>query len=68
MLVLDEYKQVYIGQSTDIKSRILHHRSKKKPFDRLIFGSVENSILSIDSFGALDTTRIYISYKKHLWQ
>jgi hypothetical protein len=29
------------------------------PFDRLIFGSVESSVLSIDSFRAHDTTRIF---------
>ncbi len=60
VLVLDEYKQVYIGQAQDIKKRIMQHWSKKKPFDRLIFGGVNNSVLSIDSFGALDTTRIFI--------
>ncbi len=62
ILVLDKYKQVYIGVSTSengIKGRILQHWSKMKEFDRLIFGSVETSILSIDSFGALDTTRIF---------
>ena len=62
MLVLDKYKQVYIGISDNIRKRILNHWSKKKDFDRLIFGKVEESILSIDSFGALDTTRIF--YKK----
>lgn len=62
LLVLDKYKQVYIGISNNIKKRILSHWSRKKEFDRLIFGGVENSILSIDSFGALDTTRIF--YKK----
>ena len=61
IIVLDEYKQVYIGQSTSsIKTRIMSHWSKKKEFDRLIFGKVDNSILSIDSFKALDTTRIFV--------
>lgn len=60
ILVLDKYKQVYIGQARNIKRRIMSHWSKTKPFDKLLFGSVERSILSIDSFGALDTTRIYI--------
>jgi len=60
VLVLDEYKQVYIGQAQDIKKRIMQHWSRKKPFDRLIFGGVNNSVLSIDSFGALDTTRIFV--------
>ena len=64
-MVLDEYKQVYIGTAsygTNIKKRIINHWSTKKHFGRLLYGRVENSILSIDSFGALDTTRIF--YKK----
>lgn len=61
-LVLDEYKQVYIGKSRDIKKRILRHWSSKKEFSQLLFGSVDESVLSIDAFGALDTTRIL--YKK----
>ena len=32
----------------------------KKEFDKLIFGGVDNSVLSIDSFGPLDTTKIII--------
>ena len=38
----------------------MQHWSKRKPFDRLIFGGVNNSVLSIDCFGALDTTRIFV--------
>lgn len=59
MLVLDGYKQVYIGVSDNIKRRIINHWNKRKSLERLIFGDVCNSILSIDSFGALDTTRIF---------
>lgn len=65
IMVLDEYKQVYIGTAaygSNIKNRIMSHWSKKKFFGKLIHGTVDNSILSIDSFGALDTTRIF--YKK----
>lgn len=42
--------------------RIRQHWTKGKSFDRLLFpmGNVDSSILSIDSFRALDTTRIYI--------
>ena len=68
ILVLDKYKQVYIGVSSSqrgIKGRILQHWSKQKEFGRLLYGSVETSILSIDSFGALDTTRIF--YKELKW-
>ncbi len=61
ILVLDKYCQVYIGTSKNIKQRIMYHWSKTKQFDRLIFGTIETSILSIDSFRALDTTRIFIS-------
>lgn len=68
ILVLDEYKQVYIGKSESsggMKQRILSHWSKRKEFGRLLNGRVETSILSIDSFGALDTTRIF--YKELNW-
>lgn len=65
ILVLDEYNQVYIGISNDIKRRILTHWSSKKEFDRLLFGNKEKSVLSIDSFGALDTTRIFYKQIKH---
>lgn len=68
ILVLDEYKQVYIGKSESaggMKQRILSHWSKRKEFGRLLNGRVETSILSIDSFGALDTTRIF--YKELTW-
>ncbi|WP_339212897.1 GIY-YIG nuclease family protein [Solibacillus sp. FSL W8-0372] len=59
LMVLDEYSQVYIGTSSNIKRRIRQHWSSSKSFDRLIFGNVNTSKLSIDSFRALDTTRIY---------
>ena len=63
ILVLDNYKQIYIGISENIKQRVMNHWSKKKDFDRLIFGDKYTSVLSIDSFGALDTTRIYYKHK-----
>lgn len=62
LMVLDEYKQVYVGtagESTGIMKRIRKHWSTTKAFDRLLWGRVEESILSIDSFRALDTTRIF---------
>jgi len=61
IMVLDEYSQAYVGQSSKIKERIQSHWSKQKDFDRLIFGGKENSVLSIDSFRAYDTTRIFVS-------
>jgi hypothetical protein len=59
VMVLDRYKQAYIGQARDIRARIKRHWSWAKQFDRLIFGTKESSVLSIDSFRALDTTRIF---------
>lgn len=68
VMVLDEYKQVYIGITDNgIKERIKQHWNKKKESERLIFGQAFNSVLSIDSFGALDTTRIYIKTKGNLF-
>lgn len=64
VLVLDKYCQIYIGTTSDIKRRIMTHWSNRKSFDRLIFGNVNNSFLSIDSFRALDTTRIFV-YKEN---
>ncbi len=49
LMVLDEYKQVYIGQSSDIRKRIRQHWVARKPMDRLVFGGIENSKISIDS-------------------
>lgn len=60
IMILDNYSQLYIGGSKDIALRIRQHWTNKMAVDRLIFGSVQNSKLSIDSFRALDTTRIII--------
>ena len=60
VMVLDEYTQAYIGRSNDIKKRVQSHWSKQKELDRLVFGSKERSILSIDSFRAYDTTRMFV--------
>lgn len=60
MMVLDEYAQAYIGTSGNIKNRIQQHWRTQMFLDRMIFGSKENSILSISSFRALDTTRIFV--------
>lgn len=61
LMVLDEYKQVYIGKSEDIKRRIQSHWTAIRPFDRTLFPmyAVTSSCFSIDFFRALDTTRIY---------
>lgn len=59
VMVLDRYKQAYIGQAGDIRDRIKRHWSRNLPFDRLLFPDKETSVLSIDCFRALDTTRIF---------
>lgn len=66
IMVLDEYKQVYIGKTDDIKKRIMQHWSKTKPFDRTLLPmyAYDKSCFSIDFFRALDTTRIYVWKKK----
>jgi len=64
IIILDEYNQAYFGITSDLRRRMTSHWSKTKEFDRLIFGRVENSILSIDSFRALDTTRIFVSTRQ----
>lgn len=59
VLVLDGYRQAYIGQAWDIRKRIKAHWNGTKQFDRLLWGGVEESVMSIDSFRPLDTTRIF---------
>lgn len=62
VMVLDDYCQVYVGAADNvggIMARVRQHWSGGKQFDRLLWGSVETSILSIDSFRPLDTTRIF---------
>ena len=67
IMVLDEYKQVYIGKTKDIKKRIMKHWSNTKPFDRTLFPMYawNKSTFSVDFFRALDTTRIY-AWKKRM--
>lgn len=65
VMVLDEYKQVYVGEAKDIKQRVLQHWRKRYPMFKLLSGDICSSILPFDSFGELDTTRIfYISIPK----
>jgi len=62
LLLLDEYKQGYIGKSMDVKRRIMQHWSNVKAFDRVLLPvyGVDTSCFSIDFFRACDTTRIYV--------
>ncbi|WP_425839890.1 hypothetical protein [Microbacterium sp. PA5] len=59
VMVFDKYKQAYVGQSWNIRKRVRSHWSGTKQFDRLVFGPVHSSVLSVDSFRALDNTRIF---------
>lgn len=59
VLVFDEYRQFYVGQSGDLRKRIKGHWTKRKSFDRVLFGGPYDSILAVDELRALDTTRIY---------
>lgn len=61
VMVLDRYRQAYVGLARSrggIRQRILVHWQRKLAFNRLLSGPAAESILSIDSFRALDTTRI----------
>lgn len=66
MIVLDNYKQAYIGKSYDVYSRIRQHWNHVKQFDRTLFPmyAVNESCFSIDFFRALDTTRIFVWKRK----
>ncbi|MDQ0661586.1 hypothetical protein QFZ35_000084 [Arthrobacter ulcerisalmonis] len=62
VMVLDRYKQVYIGQALDIRSCVKRHWSGTKQSDRLIFPDKPSSVLPIYSFRALDTSRIFAAF------
>jgi len=64
VMVLDDYCQAYIGVSSDVRRRIPEHWRASKELDRLIWGTVETSILSVDSFRAFDTTRIFAAQNR----
>lgn len=65
VLVLDDYRQAYIGQAWDMRKRVKAHWTGTKQFDRLLWGGVEESVMSIDSFRPLDTTRIFACKTMH---
>ena len=67
ILVLDRYKQVYVGVTKGkIKERIMQHWSKRFPLDRMLFGDLYSSRLPIDCFKAFDTTRIFAEQTQDL--
>ena len=53
----------YILVRPQNKEKILKHWKVKPKFDRLLFGNVHQSVIMYDSYGALDTTRIYVIYE-----
>lgn len=59
-MIIGEYCQIYIGKADNIKKRILRHWSQIMPLDRLIFGDTKRSRIGIDSFRALDTSKILV--------
>lgn len=62
LMILDRHCQMYAGKAEGkhgMKHRILRHWRNAMPFDRLLSGEPEESILPIDAFRMLDTTRIY---------
>ncbi len=65
VMVFDGYKQLYVGQSSDIRRRIRAHWSGRKSFDRLVFGGVYRSILPVDEFRAFDNTRIFAARSRN---
>lgn len=67
MMILDDFCQSYIGTTKNIYRRIYQHWAKNFPFDRLIFGEVSTSKLSINSFKALDTTRILVALSSDIY-
>lgn len=62
VLIVDEYKQLYVGTSVTIGKRIRQHWNARKQFDRLLFpmGAIDKSIIAFDSFRALDVSRILV--------
>jgi hypothetical protein len=62
ILIVDKYKQLYVGTSITIGKRIRQHWNARKQFDRLLFpmGAIDKSIIPFDSFRALDITRILV--------
>lgn len=65
VMVFDEYRQFYVGQSEDIRRRIKQHWGNRKPFSRVIFGSKYDSILPVDELRATDTTRIFAARSRN---
>ena len=67
VLVLDNYKQIYIGQtSSDLKKRIVKHLKYKTTFRDV--PKVHKDTLPIDAFKPMDITRIFVILAKRQFQ
>lgn len=68
ILVIDEYKQFYVGKTVrELKKRVNDHWRAKIITERQIFdGGNEYSRIKVDNFQMFDTTRIFVcpDYKK----
>ena len=67
IMILDEYKQLYIGTGQNIYKRLRRHLSENQEYCNLLWGDVFNSKLSINSFRPFDTTRIYVYYTEKIY-
>lgn len=65
VMVFDDYKQMYVGQSSNIRKRVRAHWTGRKSFDRLVFGDVYRSILPVDEFRAFDNTRLFAARSRN---
>lgn len=65
IMVLDQYKQMYVGKSDHVGERIKQHWSNTKAFDRTLLPVYNTqSVFSVDFFRALDTSRIFVWYSR----
>jgi len=65
VMVFDRFKQIYVGQSNNIRRRVRQHWTGRKSFDRLVYGTPYDSILPVDELRALDTTRLYAARSRN---
>ncbi|MBF4595616.1 GIY-YIG nuclease family protein [Curtobacterium flaccumfaciens] len=65
VMVFDRFKQLYVGQSANVRKRVRQHWTGRKSFDRLVWGTPYDSILPVDELRALDTTRLYAARSVH---
>lgn len=59
VMVFDQYNSAYVGTSSNIRNRIKQHWRGMHEFDRLLDGPTNESVIAVDCFRALDTTRLF---------